>query len=79
MLIAMSILAACVTLNHSRQGNTAKLIILGVLLGFVIYISNNLMISFAKSETIPPFFATWFVPTFNLLFGTIYLSLIEDG
>jgi len=79
MLIAMSILAACVTLNHSRQGNTAKLIVLGVLLGFAIYISNNLMISFAKSKTIPPFFAVWFVPTFTLLFGTIYLSIIEDG
>jgi lipopolysaccharide export system permease protein len=79
MLIAMSILASCVTLNHSRQGNTAKLIILGALLGFTIYISNNLMISFAKSETIPPFFATWFVPTFALLFGTTYLSIIEDG
>ena len=79
MLIAMSILAACVTLNHSRQGNTAKLIILGALLGFIIYISNNFIISFAKSEIIPPSFATWFVPTFTLLIGTIYLSLIEDG
>jgi lipopolysaccharide export LptBFGC system permease protein LptF len=79
MLIAMSILAACVTLNHSRQGNTAKLIILGALLGFIIYISNNFIISFAKAEIIPPSFATWFVPTFTLLIGTIYLSLIEDG
>ncbi len=79
MLIAMTLLAACVTMNHDREGNTTKLIIFGSVLGFVIYFSNNLMISLAKSETIPVTFATWSIPIFTLLFGTIYLSLIEDG
>lgn len=78
-LLAMTIVAACASLNLVRAGGSLRLLITGGALGFGIYFVDNIISAFGKTGMLPALLAAWSVPLFVLCSGLIYLSKIEDG
>ena len=78
-LIAMTIIAAAVSMQLTRQGGTLRLMLAGGVLGFAVYFTDNMIGAFGEAGTIPVQFAVWIIPFFVLFCGLAYLSRIEDG
>ncbi|MGJ8563527.1 MAG: LPS export ABC transporter permease LptG [Alphaproteobacteria bacterium] len=78
-LIAMTIIAAGVSMHLTRQGGTLRLMLLGGVLGFAVYFTDNMIGAFGQAGTIPIPLAVWAIPFFVLFCGLAYLSRIEDG
>jgi len=79
MLIAMTILAAGVSMHLTREGGTLRLLIIGGVLGFAVYFADNVVSAFGEASALPIILAAWAIPLFVLLFGLSYLAKIEDG
>lgn len=78
-LVAMTIIAAGVSMQLTRQGGTLQLMLAGGVLGFAVYFTDNMIGAFGEAGTIPVAFAVWVIPFFVLFCGLAYLSRIEDG
>lgn len=78
-LIAMTVIAACVSMQLTRSGGTLRLMLAGGVLGFGVYFTDNMIGAFGEAGTIPVAFAVWIIPLFVLFCGVAYLSRIEDG
>lgn len=79
MLIAMTIIAAGVSMHLTREGGTLRLLIIGSVLGFGVYFADNVVSAFGEASAIPIILAAWAIPLFVLFFGLSYLARIEDG
>ncbi len=79
MLIAMTIIAAGVSMHMTREGGTLRLMLIGGVLGFAVYFADNMIGAFGKAGTIPTTLAVWVIPFFVLFCGLVYLSRVEDG
>ena len=79
MLIAMTVLAAGVSMQLTREGGTLRLLISGGLLGFAVYFTDNVISAFGEASALPILLAAWAIPLFVLFFGLSYLARIEDG
>ena len=79
MLIAMTVIAAGVSMHLTREGGTLRLLIIGGVLGFAVYFADNVVSAFGEASAIPILLAAWAIPLFVLFFGISYLSKIEDG
>lgn len=79
LLIAMTLIAACVTMNLSRSGGTLRLLVLGSVFGFAVYFGNSVMHTFGEAGTLPVILSAWFTPLLIILSGISYLTRIEDG
>jgi len=79
MLIAMTIIAAGVSMHLSREGGTFRLLITGSALGFAVYFADNVVSAFGEAAILPIILAAWAMPLFVLLCGLAYLAKIEDG
>lgn len=78
-LIAMTMIAAGVSMHLTRSGGTLRLMLAGGCVGFGVYFFNNLMTAFGQAQSMPIIMAAWSVPLLVLFCGTAYLSKIEDG
>ncbi len=78
-LIAMAIIAACASLNITREGGTLQLLIIGGALGFAVFFADSIISAFGANGTLPPVFAAWAVPVLVLMLGIAYLAKTEDG
>ncbi|MEP1230406.1 MAG: LptF/LptG family permease [Litorimonas sp.] len=78
-LMAMTFIAAAVSMHLSREGGTIRLLITGATLGFFVYFADNIISAFGGSAAIPVLLAAWAIPLFTLFFGMSYLTRIEDG
>jgi len=79
MLIAMTVIAAGVSMHLTREGGTMRLLIMGSLLGFTVYFADNVVSAFGESSALPIILAAWAIPLFVLFSGLSYLARIEDG
>lgn len=79
MLIAMTILAAGVSMKLTREGGTLRLLIVGSILGFAVYFADSVVSAFGEASALPIILAAWAIPLFVLFFGLSYLARIEDG
>jgi lipopolysaccharide export system permease protein len=79
MLIAMTFIAASVSMQQIRGGGTLRLLMLGASLGFIVYFADSVVSAFGEVSTLPVMLASWSIPIFVLLAGMSYLSKIEDG
>lgn len=79
MLIAMTIIAAGVSMHLTREGGTLRLLIIGGVLGFAVYFADNVVSAFGEASALPIILAAWAIPLFVLFFGLSYLARIEDG
>ncbi len=79
LYMAMIVLAACVALRPQRMGNTMMFILVGVVIGFVVYIMSNFLQALGSSHQLPVFLAAWSPTLIALLFGGTVLLVLEDG
>ncbi len=79
LLCAMILFAAIFTLRPQRRGGTAATVAVGVITGFVIYISTDIAYALGLSARLPALLAAWSPATVALLLGAGWLFHREDG
>jgi len=79
LLCAMVLIAASVSLRFTRLGGVSKMLIAGVMAGFVLYFVADVSFALGLSGSLPVPLAAW-APTFvALLLGLATLFHLEDG
>ena len=79
LLIAMTLIAATVTLKFVRFGQSRTMILGGIIAGFVLYVVTVLVQAFGKAAYVPPVIAAWVPVVIALFFGISFLLHKEDG
>lgn len=79
MLIAMTFIAAGVSMNLTREGGTLRLLIIGSVLGFGVFFADSMVGAFGEVAIVPIYAAAWSVPLIVLMLGIGHLAQIEDG
>jgi lipopolysaccharide export system permease protein len=79
LFTAMSLLAAAFSLKLARLGGLAGLALAGVVSGFAVFFVDQLAVSLARAEVVPPFAAAWLPPILALLSAFTLLFYTEDG
>ena len=78
-LVAMTIIAATVCLRFVRFGQFGRMILGGILSGFVLYTVTSLITALGSNGVIPPVVAAWSPGFVAILFGMSVLLHQEDG
>lgn len=79
MLVAMTFIAAGVSMNLTREGGTLRLLIIGSTLGFGVFFADSTVSAFGEVSVLPIYVAAWSVPLIVLMLGISHLARIEDG
>ncbi|WP_436641355.1 LPS export ABC transporter permease LptG [Microbaculum sp. FT89] len=79
LLCAMVLIAATVSLRVFRFGNIGRMILGGVVAGFVLYVVSKLVGDLGAAGAVTPFAAAWTPPLVAMLIGTTVLLYQEDG
>jgi lipopolysaccharide export system permease protein len=79
LLIAMVIIAASVSLRFFRFGGVAKLVLYGVIAGFVLYVGQQIAEDLGAAGVLSATVAAWFPAIVASLLGTLVLLHQEDG
>lgn len=79
LLVAMTLIAATVSLKFSRFNQSRSVILGGIVAGFVLYVVTVLVKAFGSSGVVPPFVATWIPVVVALALGATMLLHQEDG
>ena len=79
LLIAMVIIAASVSLRFFRFGGVAKLVLGGVIAGFVLYVSTQIAENLGTAGILDAPVAAWFPAIVGSLLGILVLLHQEDG
>lgn len=79
LLVAMTLIAATVSMRFARMGQSATMILGGVLAGFLLYVVSVLVKAFGNAGFVPPFVAAWLPVVVAMFFGVTFLLYKEDG
>lgn len=79
LLVAMTLIAATVSMRFARLGQSATMLLGGVLAGFLLYVVSVLVKAFGNAGIVPPVFAAWAPVVIAVFFGVTYLLYKEDG
>lgn len=79
LLVAMTLIAATVSLKFSRFAQSRSMILGGIVSGFVLYVVSVLVKAFGSSGAIPPFVAVWIPVVVATALGATILLHQEDG
>jgi lipopolysaccharide export system permease protein len=79
LLVAMVIIAASVSLRFFRFGGVAKLVLGGVIAGFVLYVCTQIAEDLGAAGVLGAPVAAWFPAIIGSLLGTLVLLNQEDG
>jgi lipopolysaccharide export system permease protein len=79
LLVAMVAIAAAVSLRVFRLGGVGKMILGGVLAGFLLYVCTKLAEELGEGGILYPAVAAWFPVVFGALTGCLVLLYQEDG
>jgi lipopolysaccharide export system permease protein len=79
LLVAMTLIAATVSLKFSRFAQSRSMILGGIISGFVLYVVTALVKAFGSSGILPPFVAAWIPVIVALAAGATVLLHQEDG
>ena len=79
LFVAMSLVAATVSMRFVRSGQSAGMILGGMAAGFMLYVVTAVTSSFGSAGIIPPVLAAWLPVAVATLFGVAYLLHREDG
>ena len=79
LLTGMICIAAVFSLRQPRRGRVAMLIVAGVIAGFVVYFTTNLVYALGYSGSLPVIVAAWTPPLITIMLGVSALLHIEDG
>lgn len=78
-LVAMTFIAAGVSMHLVRGGGTLRLLIMGATLGFGVFFADSVVTAFGEVAILPVILAAWTVPLLVLLLSISHLARIEDG
>jgi lipopolysaccharide export system permease protein len=79
LLAAMVLLAASVSLRFFRFGGVTKMILSGVMAGFLLYVLSKVTEDMSKAELMHPVAAAWLPVLAGGLTGFVVLLYQEDG
>lgn len=79
LLIAMTLIAATVSMRFARMGQSATIILGGILAGFLLYVVTVLVQAFGSAGFVPPVVAAWFPVLAASFIGVTFLLYKEDG
>ena len=79
LFVAMVFLAASVSLRFFRFGGVGKMVLGGVIAGFVLYVVTEVMRDLGKAGLVQPMIAAWLPAVVGSLLGTLALLYQEDG
>ncbi|TCT11372.1 lipopolysaccharide export system permease protein [Tepidamorphus gemmatus] len=79
LLCAMVLIAATVSLRVFRFGNIGRMILGGVVAGFVLYVVSNFVRDLGTAGAVTPVAAAWTPALVTMLLGTTVLLYQEDG
>lgn len=79
LLSAMVLLAAAVSLRFFRFGGVQKMVLSGVLAGFLLYVLSKITEDLTKAELMNPIAAAWLPVLVGALIGSLVLLYQEDG
>ena len=79
LMVAMTLIAATVSMRFARMGQSATLILGGIVAGFLLYVVSALVKAFGNAGLMPPVIAAWFPVVIALSFGVTFLLYKEDG
>src|SRR5690606_34634440 len=79
LLVTMTLIAATVSMRFARMGQSATIILGGVLAGFLLYVVSVLVKAFGSAGFVPPVAAAWFPVIVAGFFGVTFLLYREDG
>lgn len=79
LLVAMTLIAATVSLKFSRMAQSRSVILGGIVCGFVLYVVTVLVKAFGSSGVVPPFVAVWIPVIVAMALGATILLHQEDG
>jgi lipopolysaccharide export system permease protein len=79
LVTVMTLIAATVSLKFVRFGQSAVMVLGGILAGFLLYVVSVLVKAFGSSGLVPPYAAAWFPVAAAFLFGVSFLLHREDG
>jgi lipopolysaccharide export system permease protein len=78
LFVSMVLIACFFGLNHIRDNNSIIMIFLGVILGLVLYITSNVIITFGSSGILSVFASTWVVAFICLSLGILLIYKKEN-
>ncbi|AQS41570.1 MAG: Permease YjgP/YjgQ family protein [Candidatus Tokpelaia hoelldobleri] len=79
LLVAMTLIAATVSLKFMRSGQSDVMILGGILAGFVLYVVTVLARAFGNAGIVPPIIAAWIPVLIAVFFSVSFLLYREDG
>lgn len=79
LLIAMTLIGATVSLRFARFGQSERMILGGIIAGFMLYVVTEVTKSFGGAGIISPIIAAWLPVVASSMFGIAYLLHREDG
>lgn len=79
LLVAMTLIAATVSMRFVRLGQSGVMIVGGIAAGFLLYVVSTLVKAFGSTGIVPPVFAAWLPVVIAMFFGITYLLHKEDG
>ena len=79
LLVAMTLIAATVSMRFARMGQSPTIILGGVLAGFLLYVISVLVQAFGSAGFVPPVAAAWFPVLVAFFVGVTFLLYKEDG
>jgi lipopolysaccharide export system permease protein len=79
LLAAMVLLAASVSLRFFRFGGVQKMVLSGILAGFLLFVLSKITEDMSKSELMSPIAAAWTPVLVGGLTGFVALLFQEDG
>jgi len=79
LLVAMTLIAATVSMRFARMGQSATMILGGVVAGFLLYVVSVLVKAFGVAGFVPTVVAAWVPVVVAMFFGVTFLLYKEDG
>jgi lipopolysaccharide export system permease protein len=79
LMVAMILVAATVSLRFFRFGGVARMVLGGVIAGFVLYVATELTEDLGANGIIAPAMAAWLPAVLGSLLGVLVLLHLEDG
>jgi lipopolysaccharide export system permease protein len=79
LLLAMVLIAAIVSLRFSRSRDLGRMILVGVAMGFMLYVVTKIARDLGSGGMVPPPVAAWLPAFVAILIGITVLLHMEDG
>ncbi|WP_274424190.1 LPS export ABC transporter permease LptG [Chelativorans sp. YIM 93263] len=79
LLVAMTLIAATVSMRFNRMGLSVVVILGGIISGFLLYVVSVLVRAFGSAGFMPPTVAAWTPVLAAMFFGITFLLFKEDG